>query len=276
MFAFTKYQAKNLLILYDAIGTLAEAVGGELNRPEFIEVLMPPLMNRWNKLTDDDRNIFPLLECLTCIAQALKMGFAPFAAPVFGRCLAIIEKTLTAQQKAAAGVETNTPDKEFIVCALDLVAGLAEGLGPSIEGLVGKSNLLILLHECIKDEDPDVRQSAFALLGDLAKTCIGHLAPHLDKFLPLAARNLNPQFVSVCNNASWSIGEIAVKIGPEMKVHVPPLMSFLIPILNRETLITSLLENTAITIGRLGLVCPDAVAPLLDQFARVCYVTPIT
>ena len=30
---FRKYQAKNLLILYDAIGTLADSVGTHLNRP---------------------------------------------------------------------------------------------------------------------------------------------------------------------------------------------------------------------------------------------------
>ena len=33
MTAFNKYQAKNLLILYDAIGTLADSVGNHLNKP---------------------------------------------------------------------------------------------------------------------------------------------------------------------------------------------------------------------------------------------------
>ena len=32
VFAFTKYQKKNLLILYDAIGTLADSVGAHLNQ----------------------------------------------------------------------------------------------------------------------------------------------------------------------------------------------------------------------------------------------------
>lgn len=33
VFAFGKYQHKNLLILYDAIGTLADSVGHHLNHP---------------------------------------------------------------------------------------------------------------------------------------------------------------------------------------------------------------------------------------------------
>lgn len=32
VFAFSKYQHKNLLILYDAIGTLADSVGHHLNK----------------------------------------------------------------------------------------------------------------------------------------------------------------------------------------------------------------------------------------------------
>ena len=46
MFAFHKYQAKNLLILYDAIGTLADAVGPALNESAHVQTLMPPIIDR--------------------------------------------------------------------------------------------------------------------------------------------------------------------------------------------------------------------------------------
>jgi transportin-1 len=60
--AFTKYQRKNILILYDAIGTLADAVGTELNNPTYLNILMPPLIERWNSLSDNDPDLIPLLE----------------------------------------------------------------------------------------------------------------------------------------------------------------------------------------------------------------------
>lgn len=71
--AFGMYQQKNLLILYDAIGTLAEAVGGALATPvracavrsdpqQYIEAVMPPLMGKWDGLAQTDRDLFPLLE----------------------------------------------------------------------------------------------------------------------------------------------------------------------------------------------------------------------
>ena len=43
----------------------------------------------------------------------------------------------------------------------------------------------------------------------------------------------------------------------------------LIENINLEETPKTLLENTAITIGRLGLVCPNEVAPYLNQFVRV-------
>lgn len=67
VFAFSKYQHKNLLILYDAIGTLADSVGHHLNKPEYINLLMPPLIHKWNVLKDEDKDLFPLLEVIIIV-----------------------------------------------------------------------------------------------------------------------------------------------------------------------------------------------------------------
>eukprot|EP01027_Heterolobosea_sp_BB2_P015739 GEZU01022513.1.p1 GENE.GEZU01022513.1~~GEZU01022513.1.p1 ORF type:complete len:446 (-),score=191.52 GEZU01022513.1:491-1717(-) len=273
--AFRKYQAKNLLILYDAVGTLADAVGSDLNNPDSINLLMPPLMHKWNVLQDTDKNLFPLLECLTSVAGALGSGFIPFAPPVFQRCLSLIENTIMSNVVATQTGEEPV-DKEFIVCALDLLSGLAEGLQANIEPLISGSNLLNLLFQCMKDDAPDVRQSAFALVGDLAKTCIGHLRTALNEYIPVLILNLNPTFISVCNNASWALGEIAVKlinestpqVGGGIRPHALAILEKLIPIMNTTQLNRSLLENTAITIGRLGWVCPDLIAPHLSRFTE--------
>ena len=68
VFAFDKYQHKNLLILYDAVGTLADAVGRALQNPLYVDILMPPLTTKWGKLPDDDDDLIPLLE--VCVYDA--------------------------------------------------------------------------------------------------------------------------------------------------------------------------------------------------------------
>ena len=50
MFVFDKYQHKNMLILYDAVGALADAVGSTLQNPMYVKILMPLLLKCWSKL----------------------------------------------------------------------------------------------------------------------------------------------------------------------------------------------------------------------------------
>lgn len=76
-----------------------------------------------------------------------------------------------------------TPEKDFMIVALDLLSGLSEGLGSSIEPLVGKSNIMTLLFQCMQDPLHDVRQSSFALLGDLTKACFNHVKPCVGKYI---------------------------------------------------------------------------------------------
>lgn len=92
--ALGQYQHKNLNILYDAIGTLADSVGHHLNEQQFQEMLMPALFAKWTALKDDDKALFPLLECLSSVATALGSGFLPYCAPVFNRCVDLVEKTI--------------------------------------------------------------------------------------------------------------------------------------------------------------------------------------
>jgi len=133
---------------------------------------------------------------------------------------------------------------------------------------VASSNLIILLYQCIQDAMPEVRQSSFALLGDLTKACFVHIHQCIPQFMPVLAQNLNPEYISVCNNATWAAGEISVKLESSMGDYVQYLLPPLIQIINRPHTPKTLLENTAITIGRMGLVCPQLVAPDLHLFIR--------
>jgi len=269
VFAFNKYQHKNLLILYDAIGTLADSVGVHLNKPEYINLLMPPLIQKWNVLKDEDKDLFPLLECLSSVATALQEGFLPYCEPVYKRCVSLVEQTLAKHLAHLQNPEQfEPPDKDFMIVALDLLSGLAEGLNNHIDQLVAGSNLLHLLYQCVQDSMPEVRQSSFALLGDLTKACYAHVHPCVPQFMPILALNLNPEYISVCNNATWAAGEISVKLGAEMSQYIGPILTPLTAIINRGNTPKTLLENTAITIGRMGLVCPQIVSPSLGQFVR--------
>jgi hypothetical protein len=212
-------------------------------------------------------NTSPPPQCLSSVATALQSGFLPYCEPVFQRCVGLVAHTLHQTQVAIANPELCAPpDKEFMIVALDLLSGMAEGLGSNIEALVVRSNILTLLYQCMQDPMPEVRQSSFALLGDLTKACFQHVKPCVGEFMQVLGRNLNTACISVCNNSTWAIGELSLQLGKEMQPHLQLVLSQLIENINRPNTPKTLLENTAITIGRLGLVCPVEVAPFLPQF----------
>ncbi|KAF9086646.1 hypothetical protein BGX29_011963 [Mortierella sp. GBA35] len=271
--AFSTYQQKNLLILYDAIGTLADSVGNALNKKEYIDLLMPCLIDKWQHLQDDDRDLFPLFECLSSVTTSLGQGFLPFAPPVFERCVKIVHANLMQSQMHTSNPENvPAPDKDFMIVALDLLSGLTQGLNTSVESLVASSqpSVLQILSICLADSSAEVRQSSYALLGDLAISCFLHIKPYLNAFMNELINQIQPNtdFVSVCNNAAWAAGEIALQYREGMAVWVQPLLERLIPLLTSDSTPRTLLDNSAITIGRLGLVCPQLVGPHLEVFAE--------
>lgn len=265
--AFDKYQQINQVHLYDAVGTLANAVKQHINQPQYIEILMPPIIKKWNSFKDDDQDLFPLLECLSFIALALGNGFAPYSEGVFKRCLSLVDQCL--QQDIAFSldpVNREMPNKDFMIAALDLLSGLAEALSDSICTLAASSNIVELTIRCMLDTMAEVRQSSFALLGDLTKACFHLIKPNLPKVIEALTENLSYDQIPCCNNATWAVGELAIQLGSEMRPYAHLFINQLIKNINQPQIPRTLLDNTAVSLGRLSLVCPDELAPHLKEF----------
>eukprot|EP00191_Tetraselmis_sp_GSL018_P017971 CAMPEP_0177587948 /NCGR_PEP_ID=MMETSP0419_2-20121207/5948_1 /TAXON_ID=582737 /ORGANISM="Tetraselmis sp., Strain GSL018" /LENGTH=732 /DNA_ID=CAMNT_0019078081 /DNA_START=462 /DNA_END=2658 /DNA_ORIENTATION=- len=280
--AVDKYGRRNLRILYDALSTLAESTGKALAQPQAIRIFMPPLLRKWEAFTDADKDLLPLMTCLMSIAQAVGHAFEEFAPNCYRRCCRMIATELHASQ-SNSNLGQQCPDRqeEALLVCLDLLSGLSEGLGPSMDALIasasesnGVPHLRLLLVECCKDASPDVRQSAFALAGDLAKVAAPQIEPVSQHLLQLAVGNLESSAIrqetmSSCNNAAWSIGEIAIKVGAKQ---LEPFATVIVERLVRVvaepqgSMPRSLQENSAITIGRVAWMCPELIAPHLGHF----------
>lgn len=109
--------------------------------------------------------------------------------------------------------------------------------------------------------------------------------------MPILGTNLNPELISVCNNATWAIGEISIQmgeyhfifihslilnvlkphfltclhIGSEMQPYVPLVLQQLVEIINRPNTPKTLLENTGTIWGVQDQADPsrEVSAPLL-------------
>ena len=224
-------------------------------------------------LPADDREQLALLECLTRVIPVLGVGFQAYAAPVFQRCIATAQLQLQLQA-APAGAAGAEYEPEFLVCALDVVSSLVEGLGTSAESLAEAAQLRELVFVACADESPDVRQSGFALLGDLAKACPSHLLPVLRRCLEaccatLATDALVQRYARAATNACWAVGELALRApAEEVEACTLPLLQCMAGVLVMRLAVSKgTLENAGITLGRLALRCPAPMVPHLGSFA---------
>lgn len=270
--AFQYYQAKNLLMLYDVVGTLAESVGSDLTAG-YAEALMVPLLQKFEGVADNDRAIIVLFECLSALAQNLGTMFMPMVPQVVQRCVRLaVEGAKAAQMWQQNPNEFEKPDREVMTASIDLLSGITEGLQDKVKVILVQHNFLVVLPECLKDTSLQVKQSAFALMGDAARFAIDFLAPMLPVLLPLCAQNLlSASSSSVCNNASWAVGEVCVKVGPDvMQPYLEELTTSLVALLCRPAHThPPIHQNVCITLGRLAMVCGHLMGESFGNFARM-------
>lgn len=67
----------------------------------------------------------------------------------------------TSQMYSQQPDQYEAPDKDFMIVALDLLSGLAEGLGGHVDTLVARSNIMTLLFQCMQVRRAYVCVNAF-------------------------------------------------------------------------------------------------------------------
>lgn len=276
---FAKYKDKNIYILYDCIQTMAEHVGPILHRPELSQPLMEALIERWNRILDQARELVALLECLGYVALALGDSFTPYAEPIFTRCINIIHENLEQNMIAVHNADADPINKDFLVTSLDLLSAVIQALqDDKSEALVKtQSTFFEMLSFCMQDPLDEVRQSAYALVGDCARYVFEQLRPAIPSVMPILLKQLDLDDIldddidasfNVVNNACWSAGEIAVQYGKAMEPYVQELLERLVDIVSNPRVPKQVNENAAVALGRLGLENYDQLAPHLDKFAE--------
>ena len=267
MQAFHTYQAKNFLILLDALNTVVSVVGMQMQDPKLRDMVIVPLLQKWNLVCKDESNpdinaeLRSIMDCLTSLAIYLKSELQPYAKGIFDTCLHLMKASL---EYIKEDPEEQHP-KDVLIGSIDLVDGMVEGFEENIRGLIGGSPLGDLIVECINVEDPSISQITFALVGDLSKNYIDFLKPGMNQLLHALIHNLDPQYTGVCNNATWAIGDIAAQVGGAMEPFIEAILERFVGILQNERP-PVLLASVCYGVGRLCLAATAKTAEYLPQF----------
>ncbi len=281
--AIGRYQGRSLVIIFDALGIMAEYCGPEIGENNLPSVYVPVLLRYWNDASRHDptnRVLLPLMESLASICIATRTNFQPYALETFETTMAVIEQV---QMMLATTENPGYEEADPIMCATDLLDSLCEGMGPNFASLVSSStryaqSFVNVVHALCTHQSIGVRMSALALLGDLARNSPAMIESAVPQLLQDAIRNLESTYDELHGNlyvnAVWAIGEICVKCGGNpapLEPHAAKLMQNLIGLLmgngvERVSSIPGLAENAAACVGRLANVNPMFVAPELPRF----------
>lgn len=273
LWCLASYPRRNMVVLYDCIQTFVEKMGERLQSAECVNMLLPPLLQKWQALDDNDTALWPLLECMASVAATLGPVFAPYAPPVYERAVRILHQAIEQDQMCHTDPHIDPPEKDFVVTALDLVDGLVQGFGADAADLIRLhgGDLMGLVSVCMEDHTDDVRQLAYSLVGDLAiYTIDATLRPHLRTVVLAAAGEISNRsylLFPVYNNAIWALGEILMRVSyEEMAPYAANLVALLIPVLTATDTQQTVAENAAICLGRMGIYGAGAVGPRLPEF----------
>ena len=287
MDALQLYRTRSILCLFDTLGVMADNVGAAIGEGPLPGIYVPPILKRWNDIGREnpmDRSLLPLMECLGSITVVCGMNYQPWAVETFEMAMSTIEgcMLIITHYDDISDVDDELADP--VICAIDLIDGLIEGLGSNFTTLVAGSarfgptfpNLLL---QSVSHDIPSVRLSAFAVLGDLARQAPTLIEAGLPMLLSNAISSIDPTHPAVCNNSLWALGEICVRCGDNagpLTPHAADLVQNLIPLLMGnsididgnpiDTPVPGIAENAAITLGRLACVNPSFVAPELGRF----------
>lgn len=264
---FHFYKKKNLIILYDAVGRFAEKC--ELD-DSAMQVILPHLISKWSSLPDNDKELWPLLECLSYVATSLGEKFMPMAPEVYNRAYRILCRCVELEEKSHQDPHIVVPEKDFVITSIDMIDGLVQGLGPQSQALLfpqegQDTSVLKVLLKCLQDPVHEVRQSTFALLGDIVYYYEPRLLVHfLPEFLKLIGmemvHNDDPDGVPALVNAVWCLGLIGERIN--LSDYILDLTRLMLDLFTTTTQIvdTAVTENLAVAIGRLGITLPEVFA----------------
>ncbi|ESL11068.1 hypothetical protein TRSC58_01191 [Trypanosoma rangeli SC58] len=203
------YQLKNRVLLLETLETICETMGEKLRiLPDSVELLMGPLGDIWSGTPDDSPLLFSFFKCMSSVCRALGQAMQPaLAKNIFGRSYRLLVMHVQARAEARR-TNQDPPEYEFLVTAADLLSGLFDALGSSLEPLVLQCQppFVATVLETVRDENAEIRQSGFSLLGDLARVCPVSVQEVLREVVKAALENLavlDESTYGVISNVAW-------------------------------------------------------------------------
>ncbi|CUG88076.1 protein tyrosine kinase, putative [Bodo saltans] len=278
------YQLKNRVLLFEQIGSLCNRFQQQMADPEIMPLFINPLVTIWQSTPNDSPLLFSFFTCMSSVCGAVGPHIQSMAKDIFDRAYGVYSYHMNLRLEAQrTGAEA--PEFEYVVTSVDLLSGLFDALGSSLEPLVQANCPAIMQVTLAAIVDPlhEIRQSGFALLGDFAKSCPRYAQEAIPQIVAAIGQNcqgVDDVTAGCVSNAAWLLQGL---LDHQMDIDGLPLLQGatliaattpLLRILAQETLsadMKNMAENIAIFVGSAMNTDPNLLNGMgvtLDLFLR--------
>jgi len=273
--AVDKYQKNNLANLYDTISAVTVNVAqAKIQDPSVQNTLVSILIKKWNESQFNDLESIYLVECSDAILNALEDHSINYSEFFFTKTLFLIMNYIQARKNDDK--KYLEYKKDIALRAFDMFLTFLKVMGVQAEKYMGAGDYKQLFDGCLEDQNIVVKQFVLSSVGQVAKYCPRLVVDHIEHYAQTMMANMvvqNPDddpesaLEFTCNNTAYSIGEFAVAYPNEFSQYITDFALRICDILESGYVIhNNVTINLSIAIGRMGLIKPDVVAPLLDRF----------
>ncbi|ODV90826.1 hypothetical protein CANCADRAFT_2551 [Tortispora caseinolytica NRRL Y-17796] len=272
-YGLANYKRSSIRAIYDIIVIICDYLSYAVATPEFVNQIVPLIIQQWNQLSKDDTLVFLILDAYTALSGSLGPVLGGYGPEIFKQCHNLLQESLVMSQHAMQDPTAEEPDIDLIIASLDALDGFVRGYqdqAADLFALIPSPSYSELILMCTEYGDPDVRQSAFGAIGDAALYCYSLISDNTAQLMEATIKGLDynsDEEVAAVNNAVWALGELSLHVGSDIQKQVPTIYPKLLKLLLSSDL-ASLKENAAITLSRLGAISAPLIAPHLKDFAK--------
>jgi len=275
-----RYQLLSKRHAMDVCAQACCIMGEDLVRCDFLPSLARMMSSLWdsmpNKGCDPEHPaIVSVLDVYHALVDALESNMMPLKPQlVFQKCLRIAQRSLVLSRQAE-DMKQAPPSIDALVISMDIMELIVSGLNTSAEPILAANPQVVdLLRETLQDRNPYLLHSAASIAGSIASAAPQHLGAQIPVIVLRLARLVQLDEPSLCQNACWALGEIAMFARERMKDGFDPIMARLSPVLiNASDNPAGVNANVGALLGRLGIFLAPQVAkgmPLLSNHWARC------
>ncbi|KAL4445472.1 hypothetical protein ABPG74_004546 [Tetrahymena malaccensis] len=276
--AIRVYQNSNINMLLDAVCTIVETMKEEVNTPEVLQTLLPPILEKWGQLKSTDIAIKGFAECFSLLAQELEANFLVYTEFIYPKCFEMMQNYIIALNTDTKDRKHINQKKQIFLMGSDLMSSIVYCTKQNFALLAQHTDLNSIIINTIDSQDSEVRSFIFSLVSELSIHCPHYIIQKVEIFTQMISQHvilfppsLDPgnYYLNTCNNAVLCLNQFCISYPEIMKPYAYQIALKIIKILEEtKQIVKAVARNLCCSLCSIALLDFQNVSQHLPSFVQ--------